>query len=64
MSVLQDKAEIVEVINLYGVALDAHAWDLLDDIFTRMRTLNSGPRARYGSPSTRSSLHSRIFTRR
>lgn len=43
MSVLQDKAEIIEVINLYGIALDAHAWDLLDDVFTEDVHAEFGP---------------------
>ncbi|HLX35975.1 MAG TPA: nuclear transport factor 2 family protein [Candidatus Limnocylindrales bacterium] len=29
-----DTVEIIQVINLYGLALDAHAWDLLDNVFT------------------------------
>lgn len=29
-----DTVEIIQVINLYGLALDAHAWDLLDEVFT------------------------------
>src|SRR5438874_6038718 len=43
MSVLQDKSEIVHVINLYGVALDSHAWDLLDEIFTADVHADFGP---------------------
>jgi len=43
MTVQQDKSDIIEVINLYGVALDAHAWDLLDDIFTPDVTADFGP---------------------
>ena len=30
-----DKAEIVEILNLYGFALDAHQWDLFDLSFTQ-----------------------------
>lgn len=30
----QDKAEIVEIVNLYGLALGAHRWDLSDLVFT------------------------------
>ena len=29
-----DTAAIIQVINLYGLALDAHAWELLDEVFT------------------------------
>jgi hypothetical protein len=43
MSVLQDRSEIIEIINLYGIALDAHAWDLLDDIFTEDVHAEFGP---------------------
>lgn len=28
------KHAITEVINLYGIALDSHSWDLFDEIFT------------------------------
>ena len=30
-----DKVEIINVLNLYGFALDARAWDLFDLIFTQ-----------------------------
>jgi hypothetical protein len=43
MSVVQDKVEIIDIINLYGVALDAHAWDLLDDVFTEDVHAEFGP---------------------
>jgi len=43
MSELQDKAEIIEVINLYGIALDSHSWDLLDEIFTEDAHADFGP---------------------
>ena len=43
MSVLQDKSEIIDVINLYGVAVDSHAWDLLDDVFTADVHADFGP---------------------
>lgn len=39
----QDKAEIVERLNLYGVALDAHRWDLFDQIFTDDVVAEFGP---------------------
>ena len=29
-----DKVEIINILNLYGFALDARAWDLFDLIFT------------------------------
>lgn len=29
-----DKAEIIEALNMYGFALDARAWDLFDRVFT------------------------------
>ena len=38
-----DKAEIVEILNLYGFALDAHQWDLFDRIFTEDITADFGP---------------------
>jgi hypothetical protein len=38
-----DKAEIIEVLNLYGFALDAHQWDLFDRIFTEDVTAIFGP---------------------
>jgi SnoaL-like domain len=43
MSVPQDKSEIVDIINLYGVALDAHAWELLDEVFTANVHADFGP---------------------
>jgi hypothetical protein len=43
MSDVQDKSDIIEVINLYGVALDSHAWDLLDDVFTADVVADFGP---------------------
>lgn len=38
-----DKAAIIEVLNLYGLVLDAHRWDLLDRIFTEDVTAEFGP---------------------
>ncbi len=38
-----DKAEIIEVLNLYGLALDAHQWDLFDLVFTEDITAEFGP---------------------
>jgi hypothetical protein len=40
---MQDKAEIVEIMNLYGVALDAHRWDLFDLVFTDDVVAEFGP---------------------
>lgn len=34
MTNTQDQAEIIQVINRYGVAMDARRWDLFDTIFT------------------------------
>ena len=42
-AVEQDKAEIVELINLYGFALDAHQWGLFDQIFTDDVVAEFGP---------------------
>ncbi|GAA3310546.1 nuclear transport factor 2 family protein [Streptomyces cinereospinus] len=38
-----DKAAIIEVLNLYGLALDAHRWDLFDRVFTEDVTAEFGP---------------------
>ncbi len=38
-----DKAEIVEILNLYGFALDARAWDLFDRVFTEDVIAEFGP---------------------
>ena len=38
----QDKAAIVEVMNLYAFALDAHEWDLFDRIFTEDVVMDMG----------------------
>jgi hypothetical protein len=38
-----DKAEIIEVLNLYGFALDAQAWDLFDRAFTEDVVADFGP---------------------
>jgi hypothetical protein len=40
---MQDKAEIVEILNLYGRALDAHRWDLFDLVFTDDIIAEFGP---------------------
>jgi hypothetical protein len=42
-SIAEDKAEIVELINLYGFALDAHQWDLFERIFTDDVIAEFGP---------------------
>jgi SnoaL-like domain len=38
-----DKAAIVEILNLYGLALDAHQWDLFDRVFTEDVVAEFGP---------------------
>lgn len=38
-----DKANVIEVLNLYGFALDAKQWDLFDLIFTQDVTAEFGP---------------------
>ena len=38
----QDKAAIIEAMNLYAVALDAHEWDLFDRIFTEDVVMDMG----------------------
>ena len=38
-----DKAAIIEVLNLYGFALDAQQWDLFDRIFTDDVAADFGP---------------------
>ena len=43
MNVLQDKLDIMGIINLYGVAVDSHAWDLLDDVFIPDLHADFGP---------------------
>ena len=39
----RDKAEITEVLNLYGFALDAHPWDLFDLVFSEDVLAEFGP---------------------
>lgn len=39
----QDEADIIEVLNLYAFALDAHAWELFDQIFTDDIVMDLGP---------------------
>jgi hypothetical protein len=39
----QDKAEIVDLLNLYGFALDSHSWGLFDRIFTEDVLAEFGP---------------------
>lgn len=41
--VVDDKAAIIELLNLYGFALDAHQWDLFDRIFAEDVTAEFGP---------------------
>ncbi|MEU3513364.1 nuclear transport factor 2 family protein [Streptomyces longwoodensis] len=38
-----DKAAIIEALNLYGLALDAHQWDLFDRVFTEDVIAEFGP---------------------
>ena len=38
-----DKAAIIEILNLYGFALDAHQWDLFDRIFAEDVIADFGP---------------------
>ena len=38
----QDKAKIIEVMNLYAFALDAHEWELFDHIFTEDAVMDMG----------------------
>ncbi|MCX5214758.1 nuclear transport factor 2 family protein [Kitasatospora sp. NBC_00240] len=38
-----DKAAIIEALNLYGLALDAHQWDLFDRVFAEDVTAEFGP---------------------
>lgn len=40
-----DKAAIIEVLNLYAFALDAHQWDLFDQLFTDDVVVDLGPAA-------------------
>ncbi|WP_226896330.1 nuclear transport factor 2 family protein [Polymorphobacter sp. PAMC 29334] len=40
-----DKAEIIEALNLYAFALDARQWDLFDRIFTDDIIMDLGPAA-------------------
>lgn len=43
MTVNDDKAEIIEIMNLYAFALDAHAWDLFDKVFAKDVVAVFGP---------------------
>ena len=38
-----DLAEITQVINLYGMVLDSHSWELMDTIFTEDAIAEFGP---------------------
>ncbi len=38
-----DKAAVIEILNLYGFALDSRQWDLFDRIFTENVTADFGP---------------------
>ena len=39
----RDKAEIIEILNLYGFALDAQQWDLFDRVFSEDVYADFGP---------------------
>ncbi len=39
----EDKAEIIEILNLYAFALDSHQWDLFDRVFTDDVITELGP---------------------
>lgn len=39
----EDKTAIIEILNLYGFALDAHQWQLFDRIFTEDVIAEFGP---------------------
>ncbi|WP_103355989.1 nuclear transport factor 2 family protein [Amycolatopsis sp. CA-128772] len=43
MADTEDKAAIIELLNLYGFALDAHAWDLFDLVFSEDVIAEFGP---------------------
>ena len=43
MSEHEDKADIIEVLNLYAFTLDAHQWDLFDRVFAEDVTADFGP---------------------
>jgi len=43
MTVHEDKTEIIEILNLYGLALDARQWHLFDRIFTADVIAEFGP---------------------
>lgn len=43
MTEFEDKAAIIEVLNLYAFALDSHQWDLFNDIFTEDVKAEFGP---------------------
>jgi SnoaL-like protein len=43
MTVDHDKAAIIEILNLYGFALDAHRWDLFDRVFADDVLAEFGP---------------------
>ncbi|MBZ9685221.1 nuclear transport factor 2 family protein [Clostridium estertheticum] len=38
-----DTTEIIQIINLYGLALDSHSWDLMPEIFTEDVIADFGP---------------------
>ncbi len=40
---MTDRSEIIELINLYGLAMDSQRWDLFDRIFTEHCDADYGP---------------------
>jgi SnoaL-like domain len=44
---MDDRAEIIEIINLYALAIDAQRWDLFDRIFTPDCAVDYGSAARW-----------------
>jgi hypothetical protein len=47
VSEYEDKAQIIELVNLYAFALDSHRWDLFDRIFTDDVRADYGPGAEW-----------------
>lgn len=40
---MADREDIIEVLNLYGFAMDTRRWDLFDRIFTADCDVDYGP---------------------
>lgn len=60
---MHDKAEIGEILNLYGLALDAHRWDLFDRVFTEDVVAEFGPAGQLGGAWPSSNDRSRSSIR-